>query len=174
MKRTLVLALGLMVVPALASAQVELGLDAGLFYSDTQGAADAAIGLQVPFSGARVGFAAGERLIVETRLSFDWFKQGGASGSGLVLVPGMNYLVNDQLYVRGEAGLSRDAFDPGTGGGSQTQYIFGGAVGMRRPLGPALLRLEAGVDKALENTDDGIPSSTEVHVSVGVSAVIGG
>ena len=172
MRRTLVLALGLMVVPAMAAAQVEVGLDAGFIYSDEDGAPDAAFGFSLPVSGARVGFAAGEQMIIETRLGFDWMKQGDASGSNLDLVPGLNYLVNDQIYVRAEAGLSRQSYDPGTGGNSQIQYLFGGGVGMRRPLGPALLRLEAGVVKGLENTDDLIPSHLDFHATVGVSAVI--
>lgn len=76
--------------------------------------------------------------------------------------------------MRGEAGLSRFSFDDGVNpSASGTQYIFGAAVGMRRALGTgALLRLEAGVDKALENTGDGIPSSLDMHATIGVSAVI--
>ena len=174
MKRTLVLALGLMVVPAVVSAQLEIGLDSGLSYSDVDGATDATIGFSVPTSGARVAFAAGEQLLIETRLGFDWQKEGDASGNLLSLLPGVNFLVNEQVYVRGEAGLSRFSFDDGVNPSvSGTQYIFGAAVGMRRALGTgALLRLEAGVDKALENTGDGIPSILDMHATIGVSAVI--
>jgi hypothetical protein len=117
---------------------------------------------------------AGPQMIIETRLGPDWQKRGDASQSLVALLPGLNYLVTPQVYVRGEAGLVRAAQDNGTVSGSSTQYIFGGAVGMRRPLGPALLRLEAGVDKALENADDLLPSSLDVHLILGVSAVIGG
>lgn len=176
MKRTLVLALGLMMVPALASAQLEIGLDGGLTYSKDDGATDASIGIELPTSGARLGFAAGPQMIIETRLGVDWQKEGDASASLISLLPGLNYLITPQVYLRGEAGLSRFSFDNGAGiEGSGTQYIFGAAVGMRRALGSgALLRLEAGADQALENTDDGIPANLSIHATVGVSAVVGG
>ena len=175
MKRTLVLALGLLVVPAVAAAQVEIGLDGGLSYYDEDQAADAGILFNVPVSGTRIGFMAGPNMIIETRLGLGWFKQGDANGSSLDLIPGLNYMVTPQVYVRGEAGLTRDSFDPGTGGGSTTQYLFGGGVGMRRSLGAgAVLRLEGGVEMGMENQDDGIPSYMEIHGTVGLSAVIGG
>ena len=173
MRRTLVLALGLMVVPAMASAQVELGFDfLGISYNDTDGAQDATIGVTLPTSGMRIGFMAGEQMIVETRMGFAWEKEGDASSRSLMLAPGLNYLVNDQIYVRGEAGLENFNFDNGTVSVSGTQYIFGGGIGTRRPLGMGILRLEAGVQKALENTDDGIPSSLNIYGSAGVSIAI--
>jgi hypothetical protein len=173
MRKSLVLALGLMVVPTIASAQVELGLDFfGISYTDVDGAADAEIGASFPVSGMRVAFPAGPQILIETRIEGDWSKQGDASGKSLDLLPGINYLVNDQVYVRGEAGLSYGSFDTGTVSGSSTQYLFGGAVGMRRPLGMGILRLEAGVLKALENTDDGIPSWMQFNLSAGASVVV--
>jgi hypothetical protein len=90
------------------------------------------------------------------------------------LVPGVNILVGDQFYVRPEAGLSYAKFDNGTTDVSSTQLLFGGAAGIRQPLGMggAILRLEAGVDRLLENEDDGIPSSWDIRFVVGVSAVV--
>jgi hypothetical protein len=173
MKRALLLALGLLAAPMVASAQVEIGLDAGLTFEKITDVDDAAIGIGLPLSGARVGFAAGDQLIVETRLGFGWEKQGDASATSLDLMPGVNFLFGEGLYVRGEAGLSYFSFDTGTSDGSSTQYVFGAGVGMRRSLGGgALLRLEAGVDRLLENEDDGIPSSWLIGATVGVSAVI--
>lgn len=173
MKRALLLALGLLAAPTLASAQVEVGLDAGLTFEKITDVDDAAISIGIPLSGARVGFAAGDQLIVETRLGFDWGKQGDTSATSLGLVPGVNFLFGDGMYARGEAGLSYASFDTGTVDASSTQYMFGAAVGMRRSLGQgALLRLEAGLDRLLENEDDGIPSSWLFGVAVGVSAVI--
>ncbi|MEQ1855180.1 MAG: hypothetical protein ABL963_01855 [Longimicrobiales bacterium] len=174
MRRTLVLALGLMVVPAMASAQVELGFDFfGVTYNDTDGAQDATIGVSLPLSGLRVGFMAGPQMIIETRMGFDWEKEGDASGRSLTLVPGLNYLVNDQIYVRGEAGLENFSFDNGAGTSfSGTQYVFGAGLGTRRPFGMGILRLEAGVQKALENTNDGIPSSLNIYGSAGASIAI--
>jgi hypothetical protein len=170
----MVLALGLMVVPQVASAQVELGLDFfGISLHDEDGATDSEIGVSLPVSGMRIGFPAGAQMIIETRVEIDWSKQGDASGRDLMLMPGLNYLINDQVYVRGEAGLSNFSFDPGTGTSvSGTQYLFGGAVGMRRPLGMGILRLEAGVVKGLENTDDGIPSFLDIRAGAGASVVV--
>jgi hypothetical protein len=175
MKRILVLTLGLLVAPAVVSAQVEIGLDAGLSIEMISDVDDNFIGFAIPSSGMRVGFMAGEQIIVETRLGVDYLKFGDTSGSSVDIAPGINFLVNDQFYVRGEAGLSRSSFDDGTGSVSSTQYLFGGAVGIRRPLGDgAVLRLEGGVDRWLENSDDFIPASTEIRLGVGVSAVVGG
>jgi hypothetical protein len=177
MKRTFVLALGLLVAPQMASAQVELGLDFfGLNYSKVDGDDDASISVGIPESGLRVGFNAGPQMIIETRMEFDWDKHGDESGRNLILVPGLNYLVNDQVYVRGNIGLANFSFDPGTGTSvSGTQYIFGGAVGIRRALGSgAVLRVEGGADQWLENQDDFLPSELDIHGSVGISAIVGG
>ena len=177
MKKTIVLALGLTVVPQLAAAQVEIGLDFfGLGYADTDGAADAQISVGIPESGLRLGFSAGPQLLIETRLEFDWDKEGDTSGRSLLLLPGVNYLLNEQIYLRANVGLANFSVDVSpTVTVSGTQYIFGGGVGMRRPLGDgAVLRLEAGADQWMENTDDGIPSSLDIHGTVGVSAIVGG
>jgi hypothetical protein len=176
MKRILVLALGLLVAPHAASAQVELGLDFfGLRYNDVDGDPDATIGVGIPESGLRVGFNAGPRMIIETRAEIDWDKQGDASARGITIVPGLNYLVNDQFYVRGNIGLSNFNVDNGTVSFSGTQYIFGAAAGIRRALGSgAVLRVEGGVDQWLENEDDGLPKELDIHGSVGVSAIVGG
>jgi hypothetical protein len=177
MKKTLVLALGLLLAPQIAAAQLEVGLDVlGFTYTDVDGAPDAQIGISLPASGARVGFVAGPRLIVETRIEADWDKQGDASASQIFLVPGVNFLMTPEVYLRGEVGLRRLSGDTGTVSASGTQYLFGGAVGMRRPLagGAALLRFEGGVGVGLENADADIPfaQTTIIHASMGVSAVI--
>jgi len=173
MKRALLLALGLLVAPSVASAQLEVGLDAGLTYEKVQDEDDAAIGIGLPLSGARLGFAGGEQIIVETRLDFGWDKQGDESSTSLALLPGVNFLFGENMYVRGEVGLSYFSFDNGVVDGSFTQYIFGGAVGMRRPVGEgALVRLEAGVDRLLENSDDFQPASWLIGLTVGVSAIV--
>ena len=47
-------------------------------------------------------------------------------------------------------------------------------MGIRKPLGGggAVLRLEAGADRLLENTDDLVPASTIFRLVVGASAVV--
>jgi hypothetical protein len=176
MKKIVVLALGLLLAPQAASAQLELGFDFfGLSYSDVDGLTDAIIGLGIPASGLRIGFDAGPRMIIETLLEFDWDKQGDASARSLLLLPGLNYLVNEQFYVRGNIGLSNFNADNGTVSVSGTQYIFGAAAGIRRALGSgAVLRVEGGVDQWLENADDGLPKELDIHGTVGISAIVGG
>jgi hypothetical protein len=173
MKMTWVLAVGLLAMPQVAAAQLEIGVDTGLGYADTD--PDATISFDVPVSGARLGFSAGPQMLIETRLEFDWAKAGDASGTSLFLVPGVNYLLNERVYVRGNIGLSYSRFDNGVVSGSSTQYIFGGALGMRRALGSgAVLRFEAGADKWLESDDGAGDDLLSIHGTVGVSAIIGG
>lgn len=175
MKRTFVLALGLLFMPALASAQVEIGLDAGLGINKVKDADDTGFSFGIPVSGARIGFAAGESIIVETMLDLGYAKLGDVNATSLDLVPGINYLINDQVYVRGEAGLTYITADDGTGSVSGTQLLFGGGIGMRRMLGDAaLLRLEGAVDRRLEKLDQDIPfpASWDIRFVVGVSAVV--
>jgi len=173
MKRSLVLSLVLLVAPALVSAQVEIGLDAGLSYvsydSPSGFDVDSDTYIDLPSSYVRVAFPAGETLLVETALGFSRSSSGGDSYSTLLVLPGVNLLLGEQFYVRGEAGLWR-----GSGGGdSATQYAFGGGGGLRMPLGDAaLFRVEAGVDKWLENQDDGLLGSWEIRGVVGISAVV--
>lgn len=174
MRRSIVFAMAMMMAPALVSAQVEVGVDGGLqlMSYDVDGA-DNGTSISVPTSGVRVGFPAGETLLVETLLGFDWFSQGDFSSTGLMLVPGVNLLVGDQFYVRGEAGLQYDSFDDGTTDGSTTQYLFGGAAGLRSPLGDAaILRLEAGADKMLESEDGANDGAWVFRVIAGISAVV--
>jgi hypothetical protein len=174
MKRSFVLALSLLFTPALVSAQVEIGLDAGFSLESIDDVDDNVTSFGLPTSYARVGFPAGEMIVVETVLGFDWASVGDQSASELALVPGVNVLLGEQFYVRGEAGLMRSSFDPGTGSESTTQYLFGGGAGVRIPLGDAaLFRAEAAVDRWLENSDDFIPASTQFRIGVGVSAIVG-
>jgi hypothetical protein len=164
-----------MFAPAMASAQVEIGVDAGFNYEKIDDVDDSFFGFGIPVSGIRVGFMGGETLVIETLIDLDYSKFGDSSSTSLGLVPGVNFLLGEQFYVRGEAGLAYFSFDNGTTDGSTTQYLFGAGAGIRKPLGDgALLRLEGAVDRLLENSDDGIPASWDVRAVIGVSAVVGG
>jgi hypothetical protein len=181
MKKIFVLAVGLLVVPQMVSAQLEIGLDAGfgIGMPDADGADNITrfgvpSGGYVPFlSQARVGFAAGETLIVESILGFNYVSFGeDDSLNTLVLLPGVNFLVGPQFYVRGEAGLIRVG---SSGADAETQYGFGAGAGLRRSLGSgALLRAEVGADKWLETEEGADDGLLDIHAVVGVSVVIGG
>jgi hypothetical protein len=175
MKRMIgILALGLMAAPAAVSAQFEVGVDFfGLSYTKIDGLDDALITVDLPVSGMRFAFPAGAQMLIETRIEADWQKVGDSSDRSLTLVPGLNYLVNEQLYVRGEVGLQHFKSDDGTNPAiSGSQYLFGGAVGTRRPMGMGIMRLEAGVVKALENQDDFLASWFAIHASAGFSVAV--
>lgn len=179
MKRIFVLALGLLLAPVAVSAQVEVGVD-GFFTisnpSEPDGVStsfDNTNSISLPSPAVRVAFPAGETLLVESLLGFNWSSQGDDSGSALLLMPGVNFLVGEQFYVRGEAGLMRTSFDNGTVSSSATQYGFGGGAGMRMPLGDAaLFRLEAAADWWLENEDDGLLGRMDIRIGAGISAVV--
>ena len=178
MKRTLVLGLGLLVVPAVVSAQLEVGLDAGFSILIPDDGSDNIKRFGVPsnplvpfLSTLRVGFPAGETLLIESALGFTYASFGpNDSFNALFIMPGANFLLGDQFYVRGEAGLMRLS---DSGSDAQTQYAFGGGAGIRRPLGAsALLRAEVAADKWLKDAGAGLDGFLDIRAVVGVSAVI--
>jgi hypothetical protein len=182
MKRSLVLALALLIAPALVSAQVEVGLDAGFniaMISEPDGFTgniDNVNTFDLPSQAVRVAFSAGDMLLIESMVGFDWFKQGDSSDNTLLIMPGLNYLLGEQFYVRGEVGLYRYSESDGTDDFSYTQFGFGGAVGLRMPLGDAaLFRVEAGLDRWLEAKDNDVIqqlAETDIRIGAGISAVI--
>ncbi len=177
MRRALLIALGVLAMPALAQAQVEIGVDAGLGIQSVKDA-DKQISFDVPNADMRLGFASGESIIVETILGASYYKVGDYKQSWVDLTPGVNFLFSPSAYVRGEAGLMYYKTDNGTTSDSSTQFQLGAAVGTRKMMGEGtVLRFEAGVDRALEKKDSGvvtIPASWNFRLLVGVSAVLGG
>ncbi len=173
MKRTIVLALGLLLVPSVVAAQVEIGMDAGLSIESVDDDPDDLTSFSLPVSEVRVGFAAGEMMIVETRVALGYLSVDDFSATDFGLVPGVNVLLGDRFYVRGEAGLMYSSLDTGTADESATQYLLGAGAGLRVPVVESVLfRAEAGVDRWLENEDEFIPASWEFRLVAGVSAVI--
>ncbi|MDH3207453.1 MAG: hypothetical protein OEO79_12710 [Gemmatimonadota bacterium] len=176
MKRTFVLTLALLVAPTLVAAQWGVALEAVGLQVTSIADQDSQIDIGTPGHMARVWFAAGDQLTVETRVGLGYGKQGDSSGSTIELLPGVNFHFNDQFYVRGQAGLWRQGFDNGTTSGSVSQYAFGGALGTRRAImgGPVSWGVEAGVTRWLENTDDFIPAETIFELGLLIDAQIGG
>jgi len=172
-KRSLMLALGLIVLPSLSAAQVEIGLDTGLEIEMVDGFDDNT-SFHMPSTWARVALSAGESLLIEPLIGFEYFGEGDLSEHALLLIPGVDYLFGERFYLRGEAGLARYSESDTGFDSSWTQYGLGGGAGIRMRLGDsALLRIEAAVDYWLESTDDGVPQRTDVRVLAGASAVIG-
>jgi hypothetical protein len=172
MRRTLALALGLTMLPMGAHGQVEVGLDAGLALQTGFEVRSSVTTISVPTGHVRIAFAGGETISIETLLSFDRFSSDGSAFSVLSLLPGVNFSFGDGGgYVRGEVGVQRAS----NGNASQSQYAVGAAVGVKRPLGDsgALLRIEGGFDRWLEDADAGVEGFNQVRALFGVSAVIG-
>lgn len=90
----------------------------------------------------------------------------------LGFVPGINILLGESGgYLRGEGAVNRVS----AGGESQSQYGFGGAIGVRMPVDDAVfVRLEGGFDRWLEDQDNFLEAHNEFRILVGVSALVGG
>ena len=165
-------------LPPSCRRRVEIGLDAGLgiiSYDDVSGVSiDGETFFDIPSHTMRVGFPAGDQFIVETRLEGSYWSSGDESETTFTILPGVNFLLGEMFYARGEVGLRRGSFDDGSFSDSATQYAFGGAVGVRNMIGSgAVLRAEVGVDRWLENEDDGLLAAWEIGIVVGGSLVIG-
>ncbi len=172
MRRTLVLAIGLLVGSAPLSAQLEIGVDTGLEIGLVDGT-DNDTSFRLPSTWARIGYITGASLIIEPRLGFEFYSTGDLTETALLLVPGVNYLLGERFYIRGEVGLARFSQSDTGLDASWTQYGFGGGAGARMALGDsAMLRLEGAADYWLENADDGAPQRTAVRFVAGVSAII--
>jgi len=174
MKRALpFLFAGLLLAPAAASAQLELGIDGGLTIDmyDVDGFdVDNLNTFAFPASWLRVGFGATEMISVETALSFQRLSQGDNSLTTIVLVPGVNVALGESgFYVRGEAGLQRISDeDDGV-----TQFTVGVAAGLKKAIneGPIAFRLEGGFGKVLEKENEAL-GYNRVRLLMGISATV--
>jgi hypothetical protein len=173
MMRSILAGLCLLVAaPVAVHAQVEVGVDGGLVFNTGFETSDNVTQISIPTGRARVGFPMGELLTLETLLGFQRVSLGGESGSALNLLPGMNVRLGDGGgYLRGEVAVARASF----GGESETQWGFGGAVGVRMQVDDAVFfRLEGGFDRWLEDQDSFQEAYNEIRITVGVSAIVGG
>lgn len=173
MKRSILACLCLLIAPAAAQAQLEVGVDAGLTLRTGFEASENVSQLSIPASRARLGVPVGEMLSIEALLGFQRLSSGGESTSVLSFLPGINILLGESGgYLRGEVALNRGS---SSGGGSRSQYGFGGAVGVRMPVDDAVfVRLEGGFDRWLEDQDNALEAYNEFRILVGVSALVGG
>lgn len=163
MKGILLLSACLLLAPAAARAQFELGMD-GAFTVST-GSGDAVVRLSVPTAMARIGFP-GDSFDFETLVSLNFVHSDG-SLTFLQLGPGVNFPFGEgDMYVRGEAQI---AFAAG-GGDSDTQLALGAAVGTKKQIGASDVsyRLEAGYDRWIDL------KLNEFRALAGLSVVIGG
>ena len=165
MRRALLLAIGILALPVVGEAQIELGMDAGATLVRSGGESATTFGL--PLGSLRIGFPR-ESFTIESRLRVNIVNVSDVTLTVIRFAPGVLFPVGSNLYVRGEVVLD---FLSG-GSGSVNQLGFGGAVGTQRQIGdgPVSLRFEGSVDQFLENDD--FPSNTEFSVLVGISVLV--
>ena len=166
----------LALLPATASAQLEVGIEAGLSINTFDGP-DNLTGISIPTSPARLGVEAAENLMIEMLFNVARVSQGESSNSVLTLIPGLNFALGESgAYARGEVAIQRAAFDTGGSDGSRTQFGLGGAIGLKKPIegSPVFYRLEAGFDRWLENEDDQLAAFNAIRFLFGLTMVVGG
>ena len=165
MKLALFLTVGLLVLPPVAEAQVELGFDSGVTVDRTL--SNNFTTFAIPSSWLRIGIP-GETIAFESLLSFAVQSAGDQTATAIKFLPGILYHWRAGTYFKGEAGMLLV-----TGGGSTlSQFAFGVAVGNKRQIGPGplYLRFEGAVDSWQENSD--FFAHSEFRGLVGISIVL--
>jgi len=175
MKRSMLFAMGLLLVPVAAHGQLEIGLDAGMSLNTGFEVGESETAFSIPTGYARVGVPAGNALSIEALLGFDYFSSGDNSVNQITFVPGANFSFGTGGgYVRGEAAVTRVGSDNGTTSNSSSQFGLGAAAGLKKAIagGPVSYRLEAGFLRWLENADDGREAFNQLRVLFGISAAV--
>lgn len=165
MKRALLLAIGLFLLPSVGQAQVELGVDAGLIVN--RGDGESSTTFRIPTATFRFGFPR-ESISFESLFGVAIVNEFDETVTTIALLPGIVFTLGSNVYLRGEVVVTyvREA------GSGASQFGFGGAVGTKRQIGdgPVFLRFEGGVDRLLKNDD--FASATEFRALVGFSVVV--
>ena len=164
MKPALFLGVGLLVLPPVAEAQLEVGFDSGVTVERQGGTSQTTF--EVPSALLRIGFV-GQTIGFESLLTTFVRRVAGQTQTLIKLLPGISYNYRRSTYIRGEVGLVVV-----NAGSSASQFAYGLAVGNKRQIGPGplYLRFEAAVDQWLENDD--FFSHTDFRGTIGLSVVI--
>ncbi len=124
----------------------------------------------------RIGFIAGDRLVVEPRIFFRYASKGGFNtGTGATVAayqftPDLNVLVAFQDNKKGAyftAGVGADLekiTQTSTG-----QVTINGGLGTRVPYESGAIRLEAFGRYAFKNETNGVPSALDIGARIGLS-----
>lgn len=170
----------LALVPSLAAAQHsmshmdnpkhELGVDVALAYEKPSGGSGR-FAVATPVD-VRLGFRAGERLVVEPRFSFNLLTGSGATV--YTFTPDLNFLFafKDNRkggYFTAGAGVDLAHASSGGVGGTASQFNFNGGIGTRVPYESGAIRLEAFTRYFLKNTSKGLPNIFELGARIGIS-----
>lgn len=157
---------------AKSAAKHEFGADISFAYQKPSGG-DGVFTIGTPVD-LRVGFIAGDKLVVEPRLSFLF-----ASGSGATAFA-FTPLDLNLLWALGESnqqgpyftvggGMNYAHFSSGGNSASTSQFSVNGGIGTRAPAGSAAVRLEAFVRYLFEHASDGLPKQVQFGARIGMS-----
>ena len=152
-----------------ASAQVEIGVDAGLTSTRIDGSDLAVVQTDIPVQRLRLGFFIAPGVQIEPSLGYSRVEFDGVGqttlqvGTDLVFHVGRNSFA-PQLYVAGGPSILRTDF----GAGEETQLGVGGDVGLKVPVGGWMaLRMGVGYTRWLES--DTLLGADEVGAFFGFS-----
>ena len=153
LQRGMAACLMVLVAAGSASAQMEIGVDAGLTSTRIDGSELSVVQTDIPVQRLRVGFFVTPGVQIEpsigySRVEFDGVGQTTLQvGTDLVFHIGQNPYA-PQLYVAGGPSILRTDF----GAGEETQLGVGGDVGLKVPVGGWMaLRLGVGYTRWLES-----------------------
>ena len=178
---------GLAVAPTVALAQHagmeakhEFGADIGGVYAKPSGG-NGVVVIATPVD-LRVGFMAGDKLVIEPRISFGYNSKGGIDFTTLQTVatyrfiPDVNALWAFQSNKKGPyltvgAGVDIDHTNvPPSGAiGTASQFGVNGGLGTRVPYESGAIRLEAFGRYFFKNTSKGRPNQFQVGARIGLS-----
>ncbi|HKW41663.1 MAG TPA: hypothetical protein VJN39_10460, partial [Gemmatimonadales bacterium] len=124
----------------------------------------------------RIGFMAGDKLVVEPRFFFRYASKGGfntstgSSEAAYLFTPDVNFLVAFQdnrkgPYVTVGVGADLEKLTQTTTG----QLTINGGVGIRVPYESGAIRPEAFGRYTFKNEPNGVPSTLEIGVRIGLS-----
>lgn len=124
----------------------------------------------------RIGFMAGEKLVVEPRLVFAYRSKGSintstfSTTSSYVFTPDLNILLAFQDnkkggYVTLGAGVDLEKLTQTSTG----QFTINGGVGTRVPYESGAVRLEAFGRYAFKNESNGLPNTLDIGARIGLS-----
>ena len=125
----------------------------------------------------RIGFPAGDKLLIEPRLGFSYNSKGGTVTVGGTtntyatyhFIPDVNALWALGSNKKGPyltAGAGVDLYPFVT---TLSQFSVNGGVGIRMPYEPGAIRLEAVTQHFFQNTDDGLVGLFTIGARLGIS-----
>ena len=133
--------------------------------------------LTVPFQRFRVGAGITPQFSLEGMFRFNHESQGDFSGTLVSISPGLAYHFagfdreSSRPYVGAFGSLTHVDSSSGAHSGGDTQFGFGGALGIKLPFARAgFVRLEGAYTHYLES--DVFVSANEIGLSIGLGAVL--